>query len=167
MPEIRLNIILNVSESGSHLRCCTVRCKSSSNFNLFISYPLMFLSSIYELLLLVLQGIVYFAPLGCWVNCTRVSPCQFNAARVDKTLFCCKDLASLQTRTSNGQSPLLKEQTLCKLGLQKINRDAFSLKTAQVGPCLMEVTVSFQLGAFSVKHATLGEESQPNGSSQI
>ena len=41
------------TESDSHLRCCTTRSKSSCNFDLFTSYTLMFLDSIFEKLLLV------------------------------------------------------------------------------------------------------------------
>ena len=64
MTVIRLNfIILNVSESGSHLRCCTMtHSKSSCNLNLFINYPLMFWDSIFELFLLVMQGTVTLTP---------------------------------------------------------------------------------------------------------
>ena len=58
MTEMRLNIIVNVSESGSHWRCCTTRSKNSFNFNMFISYPLMFLDSIFELFQLTMQGTV-------------------------------------------------------------------------------------------------------------
>ena len=47
MNEIRLNMILDVSESGSHPRC-TTRSKSSCIFNLFMSYPLIFLGTNFE-----------------------------------------------------------------------------------------------------------------------
>ena len=44
------------------MRCCTTRSKSSCYFDLFIGYPLMFLDSILELFLLVMQGIVTLIP---------------------------------------------------------------------------------------------------------
>ena len=39
MTEICLNMIFNDCESRDHLRCRTIRNKSSCIFNLFISYP--------------------------------------------------------------------------------------------------------------------------------
>ena len=58
MTEVSLDIIFNVSESGSHLRCCGTRNKTNCSFDLYSSYPLMFLDSFFELLLLGTQGIV-------------------------------------------------------------------------------------------------------------
>ena len=62
MTELGPNMFFNVSESGSHLRCCATRDKSSSNSDLFIRYQLMFLESSLELLLLVMHGTVTLIP---------------------------------------------------------------------------------------------------------
>ena len=60
MTEIGLNVIFNVSEYGRHLRCSTTRSKSSCNFGVIISCPLMFLDSIFEWSLLEVRGTVNY-----------------------------------------------------------------------------------------------------------
>ena len=61
MSEVNLHILSNVSEPGSHLRCCATRNKSCRNFDLFISYPLMFLDKINTVHLLVMHGTAWRA----------------------------------------------------------------------------------------------------------
>ena len=56
--ETSLNIIFNVSESGSHVRCSSTRSKRNYNVDMFISCPSMFLDSIIAVFLLVMPCIV-------------------------------------------------------------------------------------------------------------
>ena len=57
MTELSVNNFLRVS-----MRCCATRSLSSCHPDLFMNYPLMFLDSIFELPLLVMQGTVSLIP---------------------------------------------------------------------------------------------------------
>ena len=57
MTEISLNIICNVPESGSHMRCCTLRSSGQLLLRLVrLATLLMFLDKILDMFLLVMQG---------------------------------------------------------------------------------------------------------------